>query len=113
MPLFLATDALRYFHGTGGPYFQPAMVITLAKGEQIGRVDISSGPYHYATDDKIPPQWVAGMALWTSSRVYTFGDMTLGRVDQCILANKEVLLGFFGRSGVYIDQIGCIIGKLK
>lgn len=100
-------------HGGKGPLAQPATQVSFASGEKIGRVDINWGPYHYPTSDNAPPQWVAGLQIWTDIRVYAFGDMKLGYTSQCVLANKEVLLGFFGRAGSYIDQLGCIIGKYE
>jgi hypothetical protein len=99
-------------HGGMGPLAQPVSMLNLAN-EKIGRVDINWGPYHFPTSDNKPPQWVAGLQIWTDVRVYAFGDVKLGHTSQCILADKEVLLGFFGRSGSYIDQLGCIIGKPK
>jgi TIR domain len=100
-------------HGGKGPYAQPADLIEFAKDEKIGRVDVNWMPYHFSTSNNAPPQWIAGLAIWTDSRVYNFGNMTFGPTNQCILAYGEILLGFFGRSGSYIDQIGCIIGKAK
>jgi Jacalin-like lectin domain len=100
-------------HGGRGPYAQPAELIQFAKDEKIGRIDVNWMSYHFPTSDNAPPQWVAGLAIWTDVRVYTFGNMTSGTTNQCILAYGETLLGFFGRSGSYIDQIGCIKGKAK
>ncbi len=98
-------------HGNKGPLAQPATVVKFDRDEKIGRVDVNSRSFHYPADP--PPQWIAGLQIWTDTRVYTFGDMASGPTDQCVLAYGEVLLGFFGRSGSYIDQIGCIIGKAK
>jgi hypothetical protein len=105
-------DKLGPLHGGKGPLAQPGTVVRLAKDEKIGRVDVSSAHYHYPTANE-PPQWIAGLEIWTDVRVYTFGDMKLGLTNQCVLAYGEILLGFFGRSGSYIDQIGCITGKAK
>jgi hypothetical protein len=98
-------------HGGTGPYAQPAMVVEFERNEKIGRVDVNSMSYHYEPGP--PPLWIAGLAIWTDLRVYKFGDMTFGPTNQCILDYGEVLLGFFGRSGRYIDQVGCVIGKPK
>lgn len=98
-------------HGGKGPLAQPTTVIKFDKDEKIGRVDVYSRSYHYPADP--PPLWIAGLDIWTDTRVYSFGDRTTGPANQCVLAYGEVLLGFFGRSGSYIDQIGCIIGKAK
>ena len=100
-------------HGGKGPLPQPVTGAVFAPNEKIGRVDINWGPYHYPTTDNVPPQWVAGLQIWTDQRVYAFGDVKLGHTDRCLLADKEILLGFFGRAGSFIDQLGCIIGRPK
>jgi hypothetical protein len=98
-------------HGGTGAFSEPAGVVEFGKGEKIGRVDINSTPYHYQSTP--PPQWIAGLKIWSDSRVYEFGDVSVGVTKQCLLTYGETLLGFFGRSGRYIDQLGCIIGKPK
>ena len=105
-------DKVGPLHGGKGPLAQPGTVVRFGKDEKIGRVDVSSARYHYPTAN-VPAQWIAGLEIWTDVRVYTFGDMKLGLTNQCVLAYGEILLGFFGRSGSYIDQIGCIMGKAK
>jgi len=100
------------WRGTG-PLAQPVPATEFAKNEKIGRVDVASGPYHFQTDDNVPPVWVSGLQIWTNVRVYVFGNMKFGRIDQCLLGSGDVLLGFYGRSGAAIDQIGCVIGKTK
>ena len=100
-------------HGGKGPFPQPVTGATFMANEKIGRVDINWGPYHYKTSDNVPPQWVAGLQIWTDQRVYAFGDVKFGQTSRCMLADKEILLGFFGRAGSFIDQLGCIIGKPK
>jgi hypothetical protein len=104
-------DKFGPLHGGRGPYAQPAALIQFAKDEKIGRVEVNWMSYRFPTSPA--PQWVAGLKIWTDSRVYTFGNMTSGTINQCILAYGETLLGFFGRSGSYIDQVGCIKGKAK
>ena len=106
-------DKFGPLHGGKGPYAQPAELVQFAKDEKIGRVDVNWMSYNYPTSNNTPPQWIAGLAIWTDTRVYTFGNMAFGATNQCILAYGEILLGFFGRSGSYIDQIGCIIGEKK
>ena len=105
-------DTLGPLHGGKGPYAQAPSAARFAADERIGRVDINSKSYHFPNASP-PPLWIAGIAIWTDTRVYKFGDMTFGPVHQCILEYGEVFLGFFGRSGSYIDQVGCIIGKPK
>jgi hypothetical protein len=105
-------DKIGPLHGGKGPLAQPGTTARFDSGEKIGRVDINSKAYHFPTSNA-PPQWIAGLEIWTDTRAYTLGDMTFGPTNQCILDYGEILLGFFGRSGSYIDQIGCIIGKAK
>jgi hypothetical protein len=100
-------------HGGKGPNAQPAQFVEFSPDEKVGRVDVNWMPYHFPTSNNVPPQWVAGLAIWTDSRVYSFGDMTFGPSNQCTLAYGEILLGFYGRSGSFIDQIGCVIGTPK
>jgi hypothetical protein len=104
-------DRLGLLHGGKGPSPQPQSV-NFMPGEKIGRVDVNSMSYHWLPSNT-PPLWIAGLKIWTDSQVYTFGNMTFGPTNQCILASGQTLLGFFGRSGSYIDQLGCIIGKTK
>jgi hypothetical protein len=99
-------------HGGKGPLPQPVASAQFAPDEKIGRVDVNWRSYHFPNVNP-PPQWISGLAIWTDVRVYKFGDMSFGPVSQCVLDYGERLLGFFGRSGSYIDQIGCIIGKPK
>jgi hypothetical protein len=106
------------FHGAKGPFAQPAMTVKFDNNEKIGKVVVNAISYHFPA--AVPPTWIAGLEIWTDVKVYTFGDMTLGLTkqtagapSQCLLDYAETLLGFFGRSGSYIDQIGCIIGKTK
>jgi hypothetical protein len=85
-------------HGGKGPFAEPANAVKFAENEKIGRVVVNSRLYHYPAASS-PPQWIAGLEIWTDTRVYTFGDMTSGSTNQCMLAYGEILLGFFGRSG--------------
>jgi hypothetical protein len=102
------------WHGVGGANYQDPQLIRFESNEKIGRIDVNWMPYRYpSTNNSPPPQWIAGLAIWTNVRVYTFGNMGSGTLNQCILGYGETLLGFFGRSGSYIDQIGCVVGKPK
>jgi TIR domain/Jacalin-like lectin domain len=85
----------------------------LAKDEVIGRVDVSWMSYDFKTPDSVKPQWVSGLTIYTNKRVYSFGNMQRGNTGQCILGFGEILIGFFGRSGDAIDQLGCLIAKPK
>jgi hypothetical protein len=100
-------------HGGRGPNPQPAKTVEFAPDERIGRVDINWMPYEFPTDNNVKPIWIAGLSIWTDKRVYSFGNTTFGPTDQCLLGVGDVLLGFHGRSGSYIDQIGCVVGTRK
>jgi hypothetical protein len=106
-------DKYGQLHGGKGPYAQPAELIEFATNEKIGRIDVNWMSYRFPTSNNAPPQWIAGLAVWTDAKVYHFGDWTFGPTNKCILEYGDLLLGFFGRSGSYIDQIGCVIGKAK
>jgi TIR domain/Jacalin-like lectin domain len=107
-------DNIGRWHGVGGANYQDTQLIRLESNEKIGRIDVNWMPYRYpTTNNSPPPLWIAGLAIWTNVRVYAFGNMGSGTLNQCILGNGETLLGFFGRSGSYIDQIGCVVGKPK
>ena len=100
-------------HGGQGPNAQRLPELIFAQNEIVGRVDVNWGTYNFPTSDNRPPEWVAGLKIWTNIQVHTFGDVAFGRTERCMLGNKEILVGFFGRSGSYIDQLGCIAGKGK
>jgi len=104
-------DTIGATHGGKNP--PPAQRTQLAPDEKIGRVDVRWMSYDFRTSDNVPPQWVSGLAIWTNTRVLTFGDVTPASTGQCILSYGEILLGFFGRNGEVIDQIGCVIAKPK
>jgi hypothetical protein len=99
--------------GGMGPYAQTPHLVQFAAGEKISRIDVNWMSYNFPTSNNRPPQWVAGLAIRTDARVYQFGNMKFGPVNQCLLAHGETLLGFFGHAGSYIDQVGCVIGKTK
>ena len=81
--------------------------------KKIGRVDASSARYRCPTANE-PPRWIAGLEdLDGRQSLHVRGHETGPEPNQCVLAYGEILLGFFGRSGSYIDQIGCIMGKAK
>jgi TIR domain/Jacalin-like lectin domain len=98
--------------GNGGTLPQPVTQVRLQANEKIGRVDVHWGTYHWAQNTPAP-QWVAGLSIWTNIQVYNFGDVAFGSTGQCILQNGDTLLGFYGRSGSYIDQLGCVIATTK
>jgi hypothetical protein len=54
------------------------------------------------------PVWVSGIRVRTAKRTYSFGDVS-GTATECTLAKGEQIMGFFGRSGAYVDALGCLI----
>jgi hypothetical protein len=54
------------------------------------------------------PVWVSGIRVRTAKRTYRFGDVN-GTATECTLAKGEQIIGFFGRSGAYVDALGCLI----
>jgi Jacalin-like lectin domain/TIR domain len=81
-----------------------------AKNEKVTRVDVNSMFYNFS-NVATQPHWIAGLRIFTSTNMYSFGDMTYGPTGQCLVADGESLIGFFGRSGGYVDQLGCIFAK--
>jgi hypothetical protein len=101
-------DKFGPMHGGKGPYAQPPQLVEFAPREKIGRVDVNWMTYRFPTSNNVPPQWVAGLVIGTDTRFYSFGDVSFGPSNQCLLGYGEVLLGFLGRSGSYIDALGCV-----
>jgi hypothetical protein len=83
-----------------------------AKNEKITRIDVNSMFYNFR-NLAAQPHWIAGLRVFTSTNTYSFGDMTYGPTNQCLFSDGEILVGFFGRSGGYVDQLGCIFAKAK
>jgi hypothetical protein len=95
-------------HGGRGPLAQPASPVQLAPGEMIRKVAINSMTFNFPANP--PPVWVTGVRITTNKTSYTFGNMSFGPSTECVVPEGRVLVGFFGRSGSYIDQLGCVIG---
>ena len=102
-------DKIGQWHGGQNP--PAAQRVPLAADEKIGRVDVKWMSYDFPTSDQVPPQWISGIQIWTNTRVIPFGDLTAASTGQCVLSYGEVFLGFFGRNGDVIDQIGCVTAK--
>lgn len=98
-------------HGGKGPFPQPTSPVQFAVDERINKIFIVHKEFTWLSNE-IPPEWVAGLQIRTNKRSYIFGD-PVGPADECVLSNGEYVIGFFGRSGSYIDQIGCIFAKAK
>jgi hypothetical protein len=95
--------------GGGGPLAQPASLIQFAPGETIRKVAINSMTFNFPADPA--PVWVTGLKITTNKTSYTFGNMKFGPSAECVIPEGKVLVGFFGRSGSYIDRLGCVIGE--
>ena len=96
-------------HGQWAP--DPSIKPTrFAKSEKVTRVDMNSMFYNFS-NVATQPHWIAGLRIFTNTNMYSFGDMTYGPTGQCLVADGENFVGFFGRSGGYVDQLGCIFAK--
>jgi hypothetical protein len=92
----------------------------------IGPSNVAAAPAQFAADETITkvfvfymavtwpgnekPVWVTGLQVRTNKGVYNFGDTT-GRPNECVAQPGETIVAFFGRSGSYIDQLGCVFAK--
>jgi TIR domain len=93
---------------------QPVQQVRFQENQKIVRVDVHWGTYHWPANTPEPaPQWVAGLSIWTNIGNYDYGDTSFGSTGQCVLQYGDTLLGFYGRAGSYIDQLGCVIGTTK
>jgi tetratricopeptide (TPR) repeat protein len=54
------------------------------------------------------PVWISGIRLRTSKSSYTVGDAE-GSTADCAVDPGERIVGLFGRSGAYLDALGCLI----
>jgi hypothetical protein len=106
------SDGYGPLHGGKGPLAQPSSPIRFADSERIVRAEVKAMFYNFP-NVPAPPHWIAGLQIVTTAKTYTFGDMTGGPTMRCIPAAGESLIGFFGRSGSYIDQVGCVFGRPK
>jgi hypothetical protein len=98
-------------HGGKGPFAQQTAPIVFGNDERIVKIFILHKLFNWARNEA-PPDWIAGMQIHTNKGFYNLGD-TVGPADICVAANDESVIGFFGRAGSYIDQIGCIFAKSK
>jgi TIR domain/Jacalin-like lectin domain len=103
-------DTLAPLHG-GGPSDVPALPAQFTKDERIDRIFVFHMNFSWARNE-VPPVWIAGLQVHTNKGFYNFG-YTDGPSDVCAIASGETIIGFFGRSGSYLDQLGCIFGKPK
>ncbi len=98
-------------HGGKGPLAQQTSPVQFAADERITRIFITHKLYTWARNEA-PPNWVAGLQIHTNKGFYNFGDM-VGPADTCVASDAEQVVGFFGRAGSYIDQLGCIFAQPK
>lgn len=106
------TDRLGPVHGGKGPLPQPSAPVRFGKNERIVKIEINTMFYNFPGLPE-QPQWIAGLRILTNVNTYSFGDMSFGPTHQWVLPDGETLLGFHGRAGSYLDQIGCLFGKPK
>ena len=98
-------------HG-GGPADVPTSPVKFDKGETIRRVVIFHKRFTWPNPDSAPV-WVSGLQVRTSKGVYTFGHAD-GTAIECVPVSGEQIIGFFGRAGSYIDQLGCLFsGRVR
>ena len=103
-------DTLGPLHG-GGPADISTPPAQFAKDETINKVFVSHMDYTWARNET-PPVWISGLQIHTNKGFYNFGDLS-GPTDVCAVSSGENVIGFFGRSGSYLDQIGCIFARAK
>lgn len=105
-------DRLGPLHGGKGPLAQPSAPVRFGKTERIVKIEINTMFYNFPGLPE-QPQWIAGLRILTNINTYSFGDMSFGPTHQWVLPEGETLLGFHGRAGSYLDQIGCLFAKPK
>jgi TIR domain/Jacalin-like lectin domain len=103
-------DTLGPLHG-GGPSDVQTSPARFTKDETIDRIFVFHMNFTWARNE-VPPMWISGLQVHTNKGFYNFGN-TDGPSDVCVIAAGETIIGFFGHSGSYLDQLGCIFGKPK
>ena len=96
-------------HGGRGPLAQRSSPVQFAPGETIRKVAINSLAFNFPANPR--PVWITGMRITTNKTSHTYGNMKFGPSTECVVPEGKVLVGFFGRSGSYIDRLGCIIAN--
>ena len=94
--------------GWPGAASAKATQIRFAKGEAVTMIVVIRRTYTWAADEKAPV-WVTGLRVQTNKNIYNFGDTDVsgGRIP-CVPASGEQIVGFVGRSGSFIDELGCV-----
>jgi hypothetical protein len=103
-------DTFGPLHG-GGPRQVETKPAEFSGDETIKSIIILHMKYTWARNET-PPHWVSGLQIHTNKGFYNFGH-TSGAGEACTVASGETLVGFFGRAGSYIDQLGCIFARAK
>jgi uncharacterized caspase-like protein len=98
-------------HGGRGPMATPKPPLQFAPGEVITKVAINAMAFNFPATPR--PVWVAGLRIVTNKSAYTFGNMSSGQISECSITPGQSLVGFYGRSGSYIDRLGCIVASTK
>jgi hypothetical protein len=98
------------FHGNWPPDV-PTARARFDKDERITKVLVLHRDYTWARNETAP-HWIAGMQVHTNKNFYDFGD-TDGRADVCSPLAGEQIIGFYGRGGSYLDQLGCLYSKAQ
>jgi hypothetical protein len=101
-------DVIGPLHG-GGPADVPTIPLKFEQGETIRRIVIFHKRFSWP-DPGHAPVWISGLQVRTTKGAYTFGHAD-GIAVECTPANGEQIVGFFGRAGSYLDQLGCLFSK--
>jgi len=96
-------------HGLNKTAIEP---IELSRDEVIKEIQINDMTYNYPGASP-PPTWISGITVVTNKRVLPFGNTDTSEKITCAAQDKEQIVGFIGRSGDFLDQLGCIYGKRK
>ncbi|MEZ5842572.1 MAG: jacalin-like lectin [Hyphomicrobiaceae bacterium] len=94
-------------HGFGGPNPVTTQPLILAPGEVIRSLTMFARRYTWGVPQDAPV-WVSGLQIRTSRRSVSFGDR-VGTKIVCEISAGERLVGFHGRAGSYVDQLGCLV----
>jgi uncharacterized caspase-like protein len=96
-------------HG-GGPAQVRAPAVRLAADEHVTRIRVYHRKFSWVAHET-QPHWVAGLHIVTNKGAYTLGQVT-STSGECTVGKGEAIIALHGRSGSYIDQLGCVIARL-
>ncbi len=86
--------------------------ILFSQNEVIKQVEIYGMTYSYPGADP-SPTWVSGVIVTTNKRSERFGNTNTSASTICVPDDKERIVGFYGKSGDFVDQLGCVFMKGK